>query len=225
MKSSLHRLIVLLGTAFAASCGGAGTNYAGAQVWDHFPLDGNRSWEYKDDSRHLTMLVEKGTSNMVDGVEHVTLEYSDKDAGDLLMEIDWVSDVSAGVLVDGYRTFATFDTGKKKGKFVQEDVTFDNPIQFMDTYMQTGDTTESSTNGFDFVSTFVEVTGCATIWSNDWADEDCFHFNLDDGDDDPTTNAPIVGDYWTLPRWGTALFQVDAYDTMWNLSIADWAKE
>jgi hypothetical protein len=222
MRSTHLRLALVLGAVCATSCA-SNTIYGGAQTYDHFPVDGERSWEYKDDSRKLTLLVEKGSSTTVDGAEKATLEYSDRDAGDLMMEIDWTSDVSTGVIIYGYRTFANFDALVGKGAALKpEDVTFDPPVQFMGKYMETGDVLETSTGGFDFVSTFTEVTGCPTIWSDEWSDADCYHFVLEDGDDDPNTNGPIVGEYWTLPRWGAALFQVDYFPTLWNLSMADW---
>lgn len=197
-----------------AGCEGE-LSYAGYRMADHFPLDGTeRAWKYASDSGEpsWSLYVEKTQESARDGAAVITLQHSDYDTGDLLYEVLWSSDSMDGVQVWGYSDIVA-----------GTDVTFDPPVLMADYQMIPGDTVTTETGGFTFTSTFDGVEGCGTYWVPGWEDETCLRMVVEDGDDDPSTNGIFTGTFWWVPRYGTALFEVDAYEgILWNLSDHDW---
>lgn len=193
----------------ASACGGTAYQYSGRDVYDYFPLDGSRSWEYMNDTVvDWQMRVEK-LPNTADkgGVEVVTLEYSVKDPTELLFSIDWSSDSEKGVLIHGYH----IEGG--------EEVRYDPPVVFGEYQMNTEDDVQTDTDGRTFTSALVAVEDCPNYWTTDkW---ECLHMSIDDGGSD--SGAPFLGDWWIATKWGTSRFQPSEYDSPWILSKGEWS--
>ena len=192
-------------------------NYQGYDMPDHFPLDGSKlEWEYSSTDTTLPgeLLIEKVGSSVQDDVSVVTLEHwliGEDDAEDLAWTVQWVSDSVKGVQIYGY-------TNATSGS----EVNFDPPIQFAEGHGIPGDQIITQSGGFTWTATFEAVEGCATYWVPGWDEESCLVVNLDDGDDTAVTNGIIVGTYWLVPRYGSALLDLEAYDARWSLSNHDW---
>jgi len=191
--------------------------YQGYDMPDHFPLDGSKlEWEYASADTTITneLLIEKVGTAIQDDVEVVTLEHwliGDDDSEDLVWTVKWASDSVKGILIYGYIDHVNDNT-----------VDFAPPIQVAEGHGITGDQVITQSGGFTWTATFERVEGCETYWVPGWADESCLVINLDDGDDTAITNGIIVGDYWLVPRYGSAWIDVDAYDATWSLSNHDW---
>lgn len=192
------------------ACEGPTYSYGGYNMPDHFPLDGEREWEYSNESADYTLLVEK-QEEQAGGL--ITLRHSNDDTLDIFFEVTWSTDDVDGVRIHSYEDVA--HSGEK--------VTFNPPVQFMERKNIPGDIIITETGGYTFTSTFDNVEGCGTYWVPDWEEEDCLKMVLDDGDNDPSTNSFITGDYWLVTRFGAALFETDHYGLMWNLSDHDWS--
>lgn len=203
-----RRVLALAGLGGLAACTGEPRyQYQGYQVYEHFPLDGDRNWKYSQDDKKVKWLLEVDKvqpSEVVGDHEIVTLDYSRGDTGDLLYSVKWSSDSSDGVLIHAFT-----ETGG-------EDVTFDPPIVFGGYQMASGDSVSTSTNEGDYTATFVAIEGCPNHWVSDW---DCIHISLEG------TGRAFEGEYWIAPRYGTSLFQPTGYEQNWNLLEAYWAEE
>ena len=201
--------------ALAAACGvkapdgGDSAPSTGAyQLWDYFPLDGQRSWEYASDDmsvdHELVVRLAEGTTSAGDAVVH-RLERYNEDTGAALGATLWSSDSVDGVQIHGYET----DAG--------DAVDFPEPVLFAPTHGDPGDAVESSAGGWDFTSTFEAVEPCPNHWvGEEW--DSCLHLRLDDGDG----GAPFAGDYWLVPRYGAAWLRTTDDTDTWFLVKANW---
>jgi len=207
--------ITLVGALLMTACSSTPTTgYNGHNIYEYFPLDGNRAWTYAIDDNSLDYLTYVEKTDVVDagGTKITTLEYrqqpqgGDGTPGDLLYSIDWSSDSAAGIVVYGYSVQGA------------ESVTYDQPVQFADYQMATGDTVTTDTNGTSFTATMVGMESCTNLWTSEtW---DCVHMNLDDGDGDDSAGPPFAGDWWLAGSWGASSFQNSGATAPWVLTLA-----
>jgi hypothetical protein len=212
--SSRYSPLILAALAVLSTACDSNYIYAGYSVYKNFPLDGSvRTWQYNsvDDSVDWRLLVEKAGTTTSGTQEVVTLRHTNQSDKSLIGEVDWSSDSSEGILI--HRTY-------EEASAVT--TTFDPPILVSKPQGVPGDSRVTETGGFTFTCTFEDIDGCATYWAPDWSGEDCFLFTIDDGDGDTSTNGLIVGTYWLVPSWGTALMDLDGYDAQWSLSAGEW---
>ncbi len=206
---------LILGAAVLVGCGPANIQYSGYDIPDHFPLDGSLLvWEYRSDDSGDHLTIEKSGSEMIDGLEIVTLTHTLTDehgVQDWVADIRWSSDRDTGVLLHGYA----------QG---EERVDLDPPVILSERSSAPGEVVTTYSNEQGWLATFERVDGCATFWVPGWADESCLVFTLDDGDDDPTTHGLVTGTYRLVPRYGAAWLELDAYGVRWRLSDHDWAQ-
>lgn len=185
------------------ACATEGPTYSGYDLVDHFPLDGERRWDYASNDTSVTHRLDVVLSDAVverDGVRIHELSHLSSESGDQLLAVQWSSDTASGVLVHGYDD-------------EQGPVSFDDPVVFAEPRMVPGDSVSSG----DFTSTFVGVEACPNHWTGeDW--DSCLHMSLD-GD------APFAGDYWLVPRYGTAWLELRDDTDTWVLVEAEWAPE
>ncbi len=177
--------------------------YDGYDMADHFPLDGDRRWDYANDDTSVDHRLDVVLSDTIverDDVRIQELSYRSSSDDEQLLAVQWSSDTAYGVLIHGY-----------------EDpdgvVDFDGAVTFASPRMEPG---ESVVSG-DFTSTFLGVEACTNHWvGDDW--QTCLHVLLE-GD------APFAGDYWLVPRYGTAWLQLRDDSGTWVLVQAEWAPE
>ena len=195
------------------SCGGSSYTYQGYRMSEQFPLDGDREWQYLNDSEGVEhpMRVEKiATPTMKNGAEVYTLEYYNEETGDIVRAVDWSSDSVNGVQIHGYVDYTTDG----------EEVSFEPPIVFADDKMVAGAFVVTETGGYTFTSTLVMSEACPNHYVPDW--EDCLKMVLDDGDGDDSTGALVAGEYWLVPSYGTAWFRMTPDTDNWRLWKHDW---
>mgnify|MGYP006064907045 CR=1 FL=1 len=204
------RLTLFVGGLMLTACDTDNYNYAGHNTYEYFPLDGERTWKYRQDDLSIEwrMEINKSVTAQVGDYDIATFDYSVLDPAELLYSIDWSSDSTNGILIHGY----SVEGG--------DTVSFETPVAFAEYRMIPGDVAETTTNGVTYSAELVGVESCANDWVTDpW---ECLHFSISDGTDG-ASSAPFVGDWWVAADWGTSRFQPAGYDTPWILSEALWA--
>ncbi len=216
----------MLASLALLGCSGSSYTYGGYKLYDHFPLDGKRSWEYASDDTSVDYKLEvvmSETTVMVDEIEVHEFQHFNSETGDQLLSVQWSSDSVYGILIHGYQTFAPgggggggSDTGDTGGPAAMpEAVSFDNPVTFADPQMAPGETVSTSAGGWDFESTFDAVEPCENHWvGDDW--QECIKITLEGGD------APFAGEYWIVPRYGIAWQHTSDDSDKWVLVRAQW---
>jgi len=189
-------------------------NYGGYKIFEHFPMDGLRSWEYANDDVGIEYKLEVRMSDepiqVGDTIIH-EFQHFNQATGEMLGAVQWSSDSVDGVMIHGYQT-----TGPK-GDLVN----FNPPIKFADASMAPDEDVKTSGGGWDFTSTFVGVEGCPNHWvGEEW--DSCLRFLLDDNDGDDAAGALFAGEYWLVPRYGIAWQQTTGDSDTWVLVKANW---
>jgi len=235
--------LLVMAALSMTSCSGSKYTYAGYQIFDHFPLDGQRSWEYANDDITVDHKIEIRMSELTTGGSGSTVvhefQHYNQDTGSLLMTVKWSSDSSDGVLIHGFQVYDvddgggpggpgddTGDTGGPGGDVTSPGGEYNfaaDPLVFGQSEMAPGESVTSSGGGWDFTSTFVGVEPCPNHWvGEDW--DECLHFYLDDGVDGAGA-AAISGDYWLVPRYGIAWIQLGGDSDVWRLVQANWSPD
>jgi len=211
------------------SCGTPAYQYAGYRTYEHFPLDGNRAWEYKNQNQDFLMMVEKMPDPAAQGSKRIhTLRYAQKDPYRLMYSIKWSSDSTDGVEIHGYSVEDVVtggddeadDTGMASDSTGGQWVDFVPPMQVTEYQMAPGDSVESSGAGVNYTTTFETMEGCPNDWRDDW---DCMKVVITSSDENDV--APFVGTWHWATRYGTSLFQAPNQDFPWTLLVADWTPE
>ncbi|GEM_PF-794137 len=239
MRKVQAALLMLFGGALLTQLACEPTyTYVGYQMYDHVPLDADRTWTYANDGEAGYELAvhksETAAFSTEEGIDVYVFEHSDAETGDLLMEVQWSSDSLYGVLIHGYTTYVTApagpgtgttDTGGETGDppTIGDSVTYDPPVQFADDRMAPGDTEETVTGGTTFTSSFPYTEACPNHWTQDW--NECLRVELDDGDGDDEAGSLIAGTYWLVTRYGIAWFEPTGAPDKWVLKKHDCTKE
>ena len=206
--------------------------YSGSLMYEHLPLDAERTWRYANDSAEVAyeLEVHKAESWSSSDEQNVyVFQHSDAATGDLLMEVGWSSDSLHGVLIHGYTVYdgpageGTSDSADTGGAGpVGDTVTYDPPVVFADPRMVPGDVETTETGGRTFTSTFHSSEACPNHWTQEW--NDCLRIELDDGDGDDTAGSVVAGTYWLVTRYGIAWFERTGDADKWVLRDHDCVK-
>lgn len=191
-------------------------------LWEHFPFDGNRTWEFRSDSGADYEIV---ATTREDDPEN---ELSDEDTnvywvdftvdcvgsdptcvdGEFIKSIAFSSDVREGVQIHSYEETAT--------------ITYDPPILITPKDNTVGETNTTATDGANWASTLVGYQPCTDIvrmQGSDFERPNCAaHFLIEDGDTNPDTNAGLTGDLWVARGLGFVGFSFEGTEEIWGLS-------
>ena len=215
--------------------------YAGYDMVDHFPLDGERAWVYTNEDIEWKRNVEMTDDVITEETTTIrTFEYWQSDAlgakANLLMTLDVSSDTYDGIQFHGYEVIADpvdWDTGSGSGEGGDtgttgwgpaETVDFDPPLVVADAKMAPGDSVETSTAGSTWTSTFKYQEECPNNWiagENTWS---CLYIELEDGDGDIESGSKVSGRYWLAPRYGMSWFHWAGESDKWVLARAEWSE-
>jgi len=172
--------------------------FSGTIVWDLFPFDGNRTWEFINTDETVTYKLKAQTrpgdpdSELSDLYNIYRVDYmtncvaSDPSCveDEIIRTVGWSSDVQNGVLIHSFQQDSW-------------DVVYDPPIQVSAPEMLVDETLTTVTDGFNWTSTLVGFEHCPVHMNVDWG-PNCGHFTLDDGDGDELSNFGLSGDYWAI---------------------------
>jgi len=194
--------------------------YSGYQIDDHFPLDGQRSWEYASDDHTVDYTLEVEMSEATttnDGSTVREFTFFNMKSAAAVLTMGWSSDSSDGVRIHNIRTYAdSSDTSRHDSGYDFAD----SPIIFAEPEMAPGDFVVSGPDGWTFTSTFEAVEPCHNHWTGEEWNE-CLRFHLDDDG----ANTPFAGDYWLVTRYGIAMMALDGEPDLWRLRLARWEAE
>ncbi|MEQ1508069.1 MAG: hypothetical protein ABMB14_37920 [Myxococcota bacterium] len=206
---------VVGGPTLVAGCGGDyGPQFNGSPVWQMFPFDGERTWDYINTD---TTLPHKliGTSvlepEVIGGVNVYTVQYVKECVGadpacvegELVRKIRWSSTVSDGVFIHGY------DIGAGIVDLVP-------PVQVTEDTMERGDVLETESGGIVWSSTMNGIEQCPIKMTADWPECGSFTIAADVGD-----GYPVAGDLWATKGNGIAAMQLATETGQWQLSDVD----
>lgn len=212
--------------------------YGGYQIFDHFPLDGSRSWEYASDDLSVPYKLDvRMSEEALTTDKYVIREFQhfNQETGDPLLSVQWSSDSSSGVLIHGYQVFETSGgtgagTGAGPGGGTAPPLPATvvsyagNPVVFGDPEMAPGESVVTEVDGYTVTSTFEAVEPCENYWvADDW--QNCLRIHVDDGDGDPDAGLAFAGTYWIVPRYGIAWMQLTGDSEVWRLVTASWAPD
>ena len=207
--------------------------YAGFDMVDHFPLDGQRDWRYSNSAYSYNLDVTMADDMEVkDDLIIRTFEYYSEANGNLLWDTEFSSDTINGVLIHSYTVYSedggggdTGDTGAggdTGARGPEESMTFDPPLVLTDDQMVPQETVTTDTGGISWTATFHSQQECPNDWisgENTWR---CLYVELSDGDGDDTIGPKIAGHYWIAPRYGMSWFQQSGDSDKWVLGEAEW---
>ena len=195
-------------TGELADTGTSGTSYP---MWEYFPVDGKRSWEYASDDEDATydLEIERHDAEGPEGLDVYRFELREEESGDNLADVYWSSTSSFGIYVHG------FTHPLAKGS-----ETLDEPITIATPYMSVGDQLVSGEGLGQITSTLVGVEPCNNHWvAEGW--DSCLHLDVDDGG----LGLAFAGDFWLVPRYGIALWSPSNTESTWVLKQASWEAE
>lgn len=200
---------------------------SGNELYQHFPFDGVRAWEYISDDLELSyklagnMREEDPDPEISEDYNIYHVDYStncvaaDPDCvdGEIIRSIGFSSDVSNGTLMHS---------------FVQGTVNidFDPPLVISPKEVKVGEVTTTDTDNTTWSSTLIGFETCEGVVYMQGADferSNCSaHIQLSDGDNFPDTNYGLAGDYWVAKGLGIVGISLEGDDGhIWGLSKMD----
>lgn len=200
----------------------------GLELWEHFPFDGTRSWEYISTNLELDYKLQ-GDMRPDDPDPEVSEDYNiyhidftqncvNPDSGcvdgQLVRTLGFSSDITNGTLIH------TFNQGSVN-------IEFDPPLVVAPKEFDTvGQTEDTSTDGITWSSTLVGFEPCSNVIAmqgSDFEKSNCSaHLTLSDNDNFPDTNYGLAGDYWVAKGLGIVGISLEGDDgEIWGLSKMD----
>jgi hypothetical protein len=193
-------------------CVGSSPPGGGTILWESFPYDGKRTWEYvsTDDALTYKLVVEifgPGEPGLLETTVY-TLHYKQDCfgndpscvTGEILRIIKWSSDPTHGVLVHGFGDLLAMQD-------------FDPPIKISADDGDRGDSWTTTTGGANWTSTYVGVEACPESMVQEWPN--CFRFDV-------TTDAgegyPLAGTWWSAQSQGAAGLEIATETGLWQLN-------
>lgn len=183
-------------------------------LWDMFPFDGQRTWEYQSTNVDLPYKL-IATSNLEPdkkgNINIYTVQYwtecvgADPECvdGEVLYQIKWSSTVTDGTQIHAY------DVGNG---FIE----LDPPLLLApEEGMLRDDVVETETGGQLWTSTYKGIQSCPIAMTAEW-DQCAVLEVVTEGD-----GAPIAGTYWVTRGNGTAALELAHEEGQWQLASID----
>ena len=229
MRTSLTALALVA----TVGCASPTYEYSGYRTYDHFPLDGERYWNYQNPNEDYLLDVTIDSTEFVGNQAVRTLRYQNGSLDSVLYWIKWSSDSGNGVQIHGYMVEESAgsgaddaesgegDTGEPSGDVITgEWVNYSPPIKVTDHQMTPGEVIESPTADATYTSTFAAVETCGNNWADtDW---DCLKITIES---DEALPPPFVGTWHWATEFGTSLFQPQDSLEPWILTDFEWSPE
>jgi hypothetical protein len=224
MRASLTSIAL----AATLGCGSPAYQYSGYSTYDHFPLDGERYWNYQNPGEDYLLDVTIDSTEYVNNQSIKTLRYQNATLDSVMYWIKWSSDSRSGVQIHGYMiedSASLPDSGSDTGEPSTDAITGSwvefSPAITVTTYQMTpGESVETDGNGVKYTSTFNSVESCPNNWADtDW---DCLKITIDSDEPEPP---PFVGTWHWATEFGTSLFQPKGSDNPWILTDFEWSPE
>lgn len=196
---------------FSVGCAGQKFAYPGEKLWERFPLEGQRLWEYtnEDTTVEYSLAIEKSGSTLVDGKERVILAHTaiDSEGGEVLLhELEWSTDADDGIELWSWTDFTADSAGVV--------TTYDPPIQMAAREMNAGDVVTTTTGPGTFTGEYLGLGDCPNNWSNDtW---ECAQISLTSD----VGGEPFTGTYYIAMSYGMSWMEPVEVGGKWVLANA-----
>ncbi len=211
----MRTLGLFLPLSLLGACGGNTIGFSGILVWEMFPFDGDRTWEYIStdvDIGYKLIGRTVGEPDVLDGRNVYAVEYvkecigSDPDCvdGDPLYRVKWSSNSRDGVHIHSYEVDGTI-------------VDLDPPVQVTTASMLREAQLNTASAGSNWTSTMIGVESCPVTFSEDW--DQCGAFVVET--DAAVGGYPIAGKYWAVAGHNLAAIELDGDTGRWELSDSD----
>lgn len=192
-------------------------------LWQHFPFDGNRTWEYISSDLEVTYKL-AGTTREDDPDPEVSEDFN-------IYHVDFATKCVAAdpSCVDGelVRTIA-FSSDVTNGTLIHKfqqgslDITYEPPLVLAPDDTAVGEVYETITDGQKWSTTLVGFETCEGIvhmQGADFAASNCSaHLTLADGDANVDTNQGLTGEYWVAKGLGIIGIKLEGDEATWGLS-------
>ena len=207
-----------------AGCPAPPPSVGGEGLWQHFPFDGSRTWEYISTDTDLSyklvgkMRAEDPDPEVSEDYNIYHIDYSTKCVSadpdciddEIVRTLGISSDVTNGTLLHN------FSQGSA-------DLTFDPPLVIAPKESKVGEAVATATDGTTWNATLIGFEPCDNVvrmQGDDFAIANCSaHLLLEDADTNPDTNYGIAGDYWVAKGLGIAGISLEGDDEhVWGLS-------
>ncbi|HHO50379.1 MAG TPA: hypothetical protein ENK18_05775 [Deltaproteobacteria bacterium] len=212
----MRTLGLILPLSVLGACGGSNSfSFSGITVYEMFPFDGDRTWEYISTDVDIPYkLIGKtvGEPDVIDGKNVYTVEYTiecisdDPSCGDgeVLRRVKWSSTSRDGVHIHGFDSEGVV-------------VDFDPPLQVATSSMARDDVASTSTAGATWSSTMMGIETCPVRFTEDW--DQCGAFLIET--DAAVGGYPVAGRYWAVAGHNLAAIELDGDTGRWELSDSD----
>ena len=216
METSMRRFWTLALALSTVGCAGQKFAYPGEKIWERFPLEGQRLWEYtnEDATVEYTLAIEKTGSVLQGGKEIVTLTHTavDSEGGEtLLHDLDWSTDADDGIELWSWTDYTADPAGVT--------TTFEPPIQMAAREMNAGDSVVTTTGPGTYTGTYTGLTDCPNNWSNDTWECAQLEFESDVGGE------PFTGTYYIAMSYGMSWMEPTEVGGKWVLANAVFGAE
>lgn len=200
-------LVILLG-----GCDGNQYSFSGEPVWELFPFDGQRTWDYisTDESLSYKLIAQSlNEPEQKDGSNVYTVDYStecvaaDADCvdGEILRKIQWSSDIDDGVFIHGFAVGSDPITELSP------------PLQISKEVAKRDDFVETSTGGAMWTATHMGTEVCPIRMNAAWDECTRIEIAVDAGD-----GYPIAGSWWATKGNGVAAMEIATETGQWQIS-------
>lgn len=216
----MRTLSLILPLSVLGACGGSNSfNFSGVTVYEMFPFDGDRTWEYiSTDTEISYKLVANtvGEPDVIDSTNVYAVEYKvecigndpECNDGELLRRERWSSHSRDGVHIHGFESIAEGVT-----------VDFDPPMQVAKASMARDEVVSTSTAGATWTSTMLGIEDCPG--QEDW--DQCGAFLVET--DAAVGGYPIAGKYWAVAGHNLVAIELEGDTGRWELSDSDCTGE
>lgn len=196
-------------------CSGSAPLLGGTPIWELFPFDGERTWEYTSTDTSLPYLIvaqsnlepeRKGDVNIYT-VNYSTDCFGNSDTcvdGEIVRSIKWSSSVLDGVF------FHAYDVGNG---FVD----LSPPVQLGAKEMLKDESVETTSDNTVWTSTFLGIEACPEALTADWPECGSLEIVAEGNSD----GSPLAGQYWATKGNGVAGFHLADEGGTWQLSSID----
>lgn len=184
--------------------------FGGSPVWQMFPFDGVRTWEYISVDTELSyklVATSLGEPEVLAGTNIYNVEYSthcvttDPECveDEVIRKVKWSSTVTDGAYIHAYDAGDGFVDLVPGVRLTYDDMSKDDVI-------------ETVVGNVTWTSTMLGIEQCPVTLSADWDECGAFLLEVSEGD-----GYPIAGTYWATVGNGVAALEI-VTESQWQLS-------
>ena len=205
------RTIALGSVLLLTACGNnQGPTLVRTTVWNLFPFDGQRTWDFVNESNEAPYrlmgsivgdpdIVGRRSVYAVSYVKECRFQGEDCVDGDEVLNLRWSSDPSDGVLLHGFTTDGFFSRLRP-------------PVMLTSDTAQRNEVFTTTSGELEWSSTFLGIQDCPVTFTNEWQ---CGVFELSTNAEEPV---PVEGTIWAVRGHGIVGMELAGDYGLWRLA-------